>query len=118
MNKYKYKNPLDEEYKQFRLNKKQHNKILKYRKLKWRDKCEYYYNDRGILIHKFTNRRTIILCMILFPLIIIADGLYNFKETINDYKKIFDQKKHGNFIADFIRSNNKEYKEIMNIIKK
>ena len=41
---YTYKSPIDSGYTQFKLTKKQHNALFKYRQIKWQDGYEYYYS--------------------------------------------------------------------------
>jgi len=101
-NNYEYKNPIDQGYKQFHLTKSQHNKLFEHRQIKWHDKYEYYYNDKEIIMHNYNNWKS------------------NIKETISDYKELFNQKKYGSFVSDSVyKDKNKEclYEEIMKVIK-
>lgn len=118
MNEYKYiyENPLDQGYKQFKLTKKQHNTLFKYRQIKWYDKYEYYYNDNEIILHRFTNIYAIILGTILFPIAILLEGIVNIKDTCRDYKRMCNQKKYGSFSGDNIWRDSELYKQITNII--
>jgi hypothetical protein len=116
MSKYIYKNPLENGYKQFKLTRKQHNELFKFRKLKWTDKYEYYYNDKNILIHKFASISVIILVTVLFPINLLLYGLKDINEIIEEYKKMYNQKKYGSFVSDSIWSNTDTYKEIISII--
>jgi len=118
MSNYIYTNPLDEGYKQFKLTKKQHNGLFKYRQITWRDKYEYYYNENKILIHKFANLPTIILATILFPFYLLFYGLGNFKELIKEMKSGYNQKKYGAFSVDSTTNGSDTYKAIMKIINK
>jgi len=118
MSKYIYKNPLEQGYKQFKLTRKQHNELFKYRQLKWTDKYEYYYNDKNILIFKFASILLTILTTILFPISLLFYGLKDTKEIIQDHKKIYNQKKYGLFVSDSICSNSDIYKKIIDIINK
>ena len=118
MSDYVYRNPLDNGYKQFKLTKQQHNKLFKYRQIKWCDKYEYYYKDNRILIHKFGNWKLIILQTVLFPFNVLYAGFSNFKELIDEYKSMYNQKKYGSFVADSVGKSSKIYDEIMEIIQK
>jgi hypothetical protein len=118
MNNYIYKNPLENGYKQFKLTRKQHNKLFKHIKFKWTDKYSYFYNDNNILIYEFTNIPTKILMIIIFPIILLLDGIANIKEIIEEYKSMCNQKKYGSFCSNSIPSNTDTYKEIINIINK
>lgn len=116
MYKYVYKNPLKNGYKQFKLSKKQHNEIFKHGKLRWIDRCEYYYNDNDILIHKFASLFAKILVTVMFPINILMYGLKNFKEIITEYKEMYNEKKYGSFVSDSIPSNADTYKKVIDII--
>lgn len=116
MKEYKYRNPLDDGYKQFKLSKKQHNKLFEYRQIKFFEKYEYYYNDNCILMHRFHNNLFIILNIILFPFTILFHGFENIKQIWVDFKSMFHQKQSGFFSTDDIGSKHDLYKEIMKII--
>ncbi len=113
MGDYKYEDPLTQGYKQFKLTKKQHNKLFKYRQIKWRDRYEYYYNDKYILLYRFTNWKAIILITLLFPVILLLEGLLDYKETIKDYKGMYNQKKYGAFSSDSVPSGTDTYVELI-----
>jgi len=118
MSNYIYTNPLDKGYKQFKLTKKQHNKLFKYRQMRWCDKYEYYYNGNEILIHKFINLPTKILATILFPFYLLFYGMGNFKELIKEMKSGYNQKKYGAFSVDSTTNGSNTYKAIMQLINK
>lgn len=42
LSKYKYSNPIERGYTMFRLTKRQHNNLFKYRQIKWSDRYDYY----------------------------------------------------------------------------
>lgn len=116
-NKYVYKNPLDNGYIKFKITKKQHNKLFKYRRLKWFNRYEYYYSKEEIIIHNFKNLPFRIMFTIGFPLFILLNGLVNFKESFNELNMMWNQKKYGRFSSDSISSKSDLYKEIINVIK-
>jgi len=113
---YIYKNPLDKGYKQFYLTKKQHNKLFEYRQIKWHDKYEYYYNDKHILLHKFCNWKGILFTTIILPVIVLYEGVSNFKEIMIEYKELFNQKKCGSFSGDDIWNGTDMYNKVMKVI--
>lgn len=113
---YVYKDPLKNGYKQFRLTRKQHNKLFEYRQLKWFYKYEYYHNDESIIMHRFYNIFGIVENTLLFPLYILLEGLKNIKEVSTEFKQLFNQKKYGSFSGDDIWCDSEKYKEIMKII--
>ena len=61
MSEYVYQDPLTKGYKQFKLSRKQHNKLFEHRQIKWFDKYKYYYNDNSILLHRYYNLLFIVL---------------------------------------------------------
>lgn len=118
MNDYVYQSPIDKGYKQFKLTKKEHNKLFKRRKKKWCDRYEYYYNDRAIILRRFCNLQGIIFEIILFPVHLLLHGLFNFKEIIREYRGLFNQKKYGSFSSDYVHKGSNTYREVMRIVNK
>jgi hypothetical protein len=115
---YKYSNPIDRGYKKFKLTKKQHNEIFPYRKLNWTSHCEYYYNEKQILIHRFVNWKAVILSTLTFPVAVLLHGLGNIKEVFIDHYELYHQKKYGAFVSDHIHNSEKKFKQIMTLINK
>lgn len=113
MSKYIYKDPLKNGYKQFKLTKKQHNKLFKYRQIKWYDRYKYYYNENEVILHKFVNWKGVIFETILFPVNLLLNGIYNFKELINSYKRLYNQKKTGYFSGDNVYKGTDLYNKIL-----
>lgn len=118
MIKYHYSNPVDRGFTKFKLTKRQHNKLLKYRQMNWHDKYEYYYNDKEIIFHRLDNWKVIILTTLLFPVIVLLHGLVNFKEAWRDLKRLYKQKQSGSFVGDSVSNSSEKYDEIMEIIKR
>jgi hypothetical protein len=118
MSDYKYKNLLEQGYKQFKLTKKQHNELFPICCKKVWNKFEYYYNDNHIILHQFASPIVIVLTVIVFPIIVLINGFGNIKEIIREYRDAFNQKKYGNFISDTVWSNTETYNKIMKIIGK
>jgi hypothetical protein len=116
MSEYKYSNPIDKGYIKFKLTKKQHNEIFKNRKLKWNGRCEYYYNDKQIIIHTFTNWKAILLSTILLPVFILLHGLTNIKEIWKELLELYNQKETGSFVSEHVWRKESRYEQIMNII--
>jgi len=117
MSKYVYENPLSNGYKQFKLSKKQHNKLFKYRQIKWYHKYEYFYSKDDVILHRFFNYKAVTLSTLLFPVSILLTGIINIKECWQDLQKMYNQKKYGAFSADQIESDTDRYDQIMEIIK-
>lgn len=113
---YKYENPLDYGYKQFKLTKKQHNELFKYRKHEWFNKFEYYYNDKRILIHQFTDWKVAVVSIFAVPILIILHGVNNTKRIFDELIGLFNQKKGGHFTGDSIEKGSETYNKIMEMI--
>lgn len=113
---YVYENPLEHGYKRFKLSRKEHNnlfpvnKISIFKSLKF--KYEYYYSDSFIKIQTLISLPYIILATILAPIAFIFYGIVNFKELVNEYKRVYNQKKYGSFISNNIWSTTDAFKAI------
>lgn len=117
MSAYKYHDPVDKGYVKFKLSKKQHNEIFKYRQIKWNERYDYYYNDEKIIMHKLTNRKAVVMCTLFFPIAIIFEGLINIKEAWMDLKKLYNQKEYGSFVSEHVWKKEQKYKQIMDIVE-
>jgi hypothetical protein len=115
--KYKYTDPIDSGFTKFKLTKKQHNEIFPKRKIKWTNKYEYYYNERTIILHEFINWKTVLLVTILFPVIILLEGLMNIKESWKDFVKLYKQKESGSFVSEHVRRDAEKYQQVMDVVK-
>ena len=115
MGDYKYVSPLEKGYKQFKLTKEQHNKLFKYRKRTWVVNYEYYYNDHVILLHGFTSKRAVFMSTIIFPAVVLLNGLANFKDIWKELRDLYKQKESGTYIIDRFRG--EKYKQVMDIIQ-
>lgn len=110
---YKYTSPLEKGFHKFKLTKKQHNDIFKYRKIRWTDEYEYYYNDNSILLHKFYSWRIVALSTVLFPVTIFLVGILNIKEAWRDLIKLYKQKESGSFVSEVIWSKDEKYQQVL-----
>lgn len=117
MGKYTYVDPVERGFTKFKLSRKQHHSLIKNRKLtKW-EKCDYYYNDSIILVHKYFSMKTIIIITIMFPILVLIQGLGKIKESWDDYLELFNQKEKGKHSSFTIHKNHKAYDLILNEIK-
>lgn len=117
MNKYVYSNPEENGFTKFKLSKKQHNSLFKYRQIKWSDKYEYYYNENMIVIHNFVNWKGIFATTLLFPILVLLEGVVNFKKMLKELRELYNQKKYGQYSCDHVRRNSELYNNILEIIK-
>ena len=107
--KYVYENPLDKGYTKFKLTKKQHNSLFKYRQIKWFDNYQYYYNETEIIMERFTNTFGKIITTLLFPISVVVVGFSDSKEALVD---LYKQKEKGHFTSDIVWKR-KEHKDVL-----
>ena len=103
MTDYNYKCPTENGHKKVNISKHQLSKFkLGYFKTNVFMKYEVYYNSNTghYKIYKFYNNLFIFASMILFPLSLIFNGLFNWKEIVDSHKKLFNQKKYGSFSSE------------------
>jgi hypothetical protein len=50
-----------------------------------------------------------VLLTIAFPVMLLINGVGNFGELINEYKRLYKQKKNGSFISDHVSSGTQKY---------
>ena len=115
MSEYKYVNPIDKGYKEFKLTKQQHNEFFQYRKIAWCHKYEYYYNEHRIIVHRFINWKGILFATLTFPVVVLLNGVANFKEIWKELTDLYNQKETGSFDSDSVRGD--RYEKIMKLIK-
>lgn len=117
---YSYKNPINNGFVKFKLTKKEYNKFFKNNKINFFHKIDCYYSEdkKTIKIEKFINNFSIFINLLMFPFVFILFGVLNYKNTINEYKIMLNQKKYGNFMSYTIFDNDQNYQEIFNIINK
>ena len=100
---YEYVCPTEKGYERFSISKKDHNKIFKNRQTKWHSNYEYYVKDNHIIMYSVPTILTCIGSTLLFPIGLLANGLFNYKEA---YKEMVVEmwycKKYGNFSGDDI----------------
>lgn len=94
---YKYRDLLEDGYKRVYFTKKIHNKLFPNDKVTLFNRYEYYTNDWSLVFHEYTSVLGIILAVVLFPFNLLMCGLYDFKSLVEDYKKLFNQRKYGQF---------------------
>lgn len=118
MSDYKYKSPVESGYTKFKLTKKQHNGIFKNRQIRWFDKYEYYYNDKAVILHKFSNWKVVLLSTVLFPILVLLGGILNIRDIWKELVGLYNQKEVGSFISEMTWRESKHYQQMIEIIKK
>lgn len=74
------------------------------------------HNDSSVILHRFVNWKAIAITTVLFPIIVLLNGVVNYKEAWSELKSLYKQKESGSFSGDSVQSGSKEYIEIVNII--
>ncbi len=111
MSKYEYVDPVSQGYKRVYFTRKEHKKLFPKRKLGVYHKYEYYVNDSQLTLYSLNSAPCIIINTLLFPLVVLLAGLANFKEIIEEYKRMCYQKTYGAFGVDVIYSHTDTYYE-------
>lgn len=113
-NKFKYTNPVDMGFKKIKLTSKQHKEIFKtyYNDRSWRTHVEYYMNDSCVYVHTFSSWILILLAILLFPASCFMCGVI---DAWNETKRLFSQKKSGNYNNHIYYNTSDVYKSIINI---
>jgi len=113
---YKYVSPLDSGMKQFKLTKEQHDTIFANHKRKWCWKYKYYYDDKLVTIHRYTNVLGIVFMTLLYPINILLCGLKDLKDLNSEMYKLYHQKKTGYYTSHSVFKGSDTYKKIMEIL--
>ena len=111
---YRYKNPLDDGY--IKVSKTKYREIIPNYKSK--PKYEVYENETCYLIHQFEPLWVVIVNILLLPILIIAYGVLNVKETFIDLYKLIFQKKTGSFISEIRHKDKMKQKSINRTLSK
>lgn len=114
---YEYISPIDKGYKRFYLSRRLHNQLFPFHPTHWYRKYEYYWNERRISIHVFTNNWCVALETLCFPLNVLVNGLTNTKEIAETIFKLYRQKKCGSFHSYEIWRDTEVYPKVMSIVK-
>ena len=113
MSGYVYKDPCAEGYRKVKISKADHRRLFPARPLKWHNRFEYYLRDDAFLIHRFVSAPAVALNTILFPVMLLAHGLTNFKMVWRDHYGTIKQKETGSFSSDKVWSSSAAFPEIV-----
>lgn len=117
MKKYQYSNPIDFGYTKIKFTRQQHNQLFKHRPISIFYHYDYYIGDDKLILHSTVSLFWTIVITIAFPIVLLFDGLSNFKSTLREYHKLYNQKRLGNFSADHCWSNTETYARAVKIAK-
>ena len=100
---YKYENPLDLGYERIKIKRSDQNRILKNRQCSWKYNSEFYLKDETILLHQIPSVPACLASTLLFPLMVVLDGVSNFKDVYRvAVLHPWQSKKYGAFSTDAI----------------
>lgn len=112
-NEYKYKCPTELGYVEFKLSRKEHNRVILNRKCNIFTKVEAFYKENTVKINYLPNLTAKIIIPFLVPYAILAHGLSSIKEIARDIKRELMPKKYGSFTSEHVNryKYNKEISE-------
>jgi len=115
---YVYVNPESKGMKKVKISRKDHNRIFTNWKLAPVDTAEYYMDDTTLVIQRFTAPWAIILNCLLFPVAVLFHGIANYKEIVEEHKRMLNQKKYGAFVSETCYVNRgTHYKQVECLLK-
>lgn len=109
---YKYTDPVEQGLTRVKLTKAAHNQLFKYRQCNWKHRYEYYLGDDYFEMHELTSLRAKLLSLILFPISVIGEGIFNIKDTFNGHRRLIQDKKYGFFVREVVWSSEPLYDKI------
>ena len=117
---YEFQYTKENGYQQVKVFKKDHNAMYQYRQIKWFDKYEYYLNEeRGhFVMIRFMALPAVLLNTLAYPLLVLMNGLVNYKDINRSMRQIWNPKKLGSFSCDDAYSRQEGWDELMSIVKK
>lgn len=117
MSIYKYIDPTTVGGKQFKLTKTQHNEIFKHTQCNWKTHFEYYQFETNIEIQRFSSIYLKLWNTVAFPVVVLFAGLSNISEILEEYKKLYFEKKYGAFVSDFAWGDSEVYTNILKCLQ-
>lgn len=98
----------NKEYTQMYMSNKDFELIYPKRKIKASQSLEYYVNDSEIVIEYHTQLWVKLLNTVLFPVLILLNGIRNFKGICIEIRDLWQERKRGKFSSDIIYKKNNE----------
>jgi len=95
---YKYTDLTKEGYIKIKLTKEEHIKV--FRRYSKNSKYEYYESKFTIVIRSFDQWYVKAINVILYPWLLLVNGLGSFKELNSDMHSLLHQKETGSFVSD------------------
>ena len=95
----------NKEYTRMYMSNKDFELIYPRRKIKASQSLEYYVNDSEIVIEYHTQLWVKVLNTLLFPLLILFNGLRNFKDVCLEIRNLWFEGEYGHFSSDIIYKN-------------
>lgn len=102
------------------MSKKAHNSMFEYRQIRWCDKYEYYLNEeRGhFVMIRLTNLFARVLLTTYYPVIVLLEGIVNYKQVNKEIGDMWYQRERGRFSGDDSYRSQDGWDELMSIVKK
>lgn len=106
-------------YRKVFISKSDHNRIFKYRQIKWHHKYEYFLNDNNdhFVMIRLTSFLGKILDTSIYPITVLIHGITRIKEVNREIYEIWNEKKTGTFSCDDANKNYKNWNELISAIK-
>lgn len=109
---YKYESPKDKGFTRVRLPRKAHNNLFPQRQFKWTRRYEYYLSADRFVVHELPSLLAQAITVLMFPLVVVGEGIFNWKDIIDTYKKMLQPKRHGAFVEEVVWCNSDKFKII------
>lgn len=114
---YVYVCPRERGYKEIKVGKKDRNYLLPYRKSNLFTRQEWWYSEKGVLIHHLTNFFGKVVAITLFLINGLIHGFAN-PQLYRDYKRLLQERKYGAFGVDSIGNWEEKYEYVKNLVEK
>jgi hypothetical protein len=102
MKNYEYNSPLNRGYEEIHLTLANHTKLFEKRPLSWKTEFRYYVNHeyKTFELENYPSKIAIVITVLLYPILLIVNGIGNYKEVHRDIYGICNAQKTGTFNMD------------------
>jgi hypothetical protein len=105
------------QYKQFYLTNKQHRTLFPTRGKKWSDTYRYYLCDSDIQLVRLVNIPGKIIITLLFPFLLLINGLGNIGEMFRELGDIYFQFRRRKYVSETIYKTSGTYERVLKTLK-
>lgn len=103
---YTYKSPLDQGYTKIKVSKDKHNQVFIYQQRTFFkslvSKYDYFSKGNEVIAENVPTLFGKVLTVLLFPVFLILGGVFNYKELIDDTKRILFPRRYGSFTRNTV----------------